>query len=111
MPTLLLTRQEVQTLLVPAALLPDMRSAFKAYSLKRSVPAQRARSPLWEETSATVLFPGLTAGIPAYTLKVHAKLPGQQPAIQGLIHLHDLSTGELLAVIESSHLTAPCVPP
>ena len=106
MPTLLFTRQEVQTLLDPAALLPDMRSAFEAYSLKRSLPAQRARSPLGAKNSITVLFPGLVDGIPAYTVKVHAKFPGQQPAIWGLIHLHDLSTGELLAVMESSHLTA-----
>jgi hypothetical protein len=46
MDTLLLTRSEVERLLEPRALLPDLRSAFAAYSLQRTIPAQRARSPL-----------------------------------------------------------------
>ncbi len=107
MSTLLLNRQEVQALLEPPALLGPMKEAFKSYSLSRNLPAQRARSSLPQEgSSATVLFPGLVPDIPAYTVKVHAKFPGQSPAIRGLVHLHDLSTGELLAVLESSYLTA-----
>jgi ornithine cyclodeaminase len=54
----------------------------------------------------TVLFPGLSDGIPAYTVKVHAKFPTSNPAIQGVIHLHDLSTGELLAVMDSTLITS-----
>ena len=108
MSTLLLNRQEVAALLEPAALLTPMKEAFKG--IRRDIPAQRARSPLpggsSDGNSATVLFPGLLPDIPAYTVKVHAKFPGQDPAIRGLVHLHDLFTGELLALIESSHLTA-----
>ena len=53
-----------------------------------------------------LLAPGLVPGIPAYSIKVHAKFPGQDPAIRGVLVLHDLATGAVLALIESSHLTA-----
>jgi ornithine cyclodeaminase/alanine dehydrogenase-like protein (mu-crystallin family) len=37
---------------------------------------------------------------------VHAKFPEQQPAIRGVLCLCDGQTGELLAVMDSTHLTA-----
>jgi ornithine cyclodeaminase len=83
-----------------------MRDAFQAYSLERTVPQQRVRSSLpGGEGSAMVLVPGLVPGIPAYTVKIHAKFPGWDPAIRGVLHLHDLETGDLLAVMDSGHLT------
>jgi ornithine cyclodeaminase len=39
-------------------------------------------------------------------VKVHAKFPGQSPAIQGVLQLNDLATGDILAVMDSGHLTA-----
>jgi ornithine cyclodeaminase/alanine dehydrogenase-like protein (mu-crystallin family) len=106
--TRILTRSEVAALLEPAESLPALRAAFQAYSLNRAIPAQRARSPLPGEAPASValLFPGLVPGIPAYTVKVHAKFPQQQPAIKGVLHLHDLETGQLLAIMDSTYLTA-----
>jgi len=59
-----------------------------------------------ENASGMLLAPGLVPGIPAYSVKVHAKFPGQDPAIRGILVLHDLATGAPLALIESSHLTA-----
>jgi ornithine cyclodeaminase len=53
-----------------------------------------------------LLAPGLVPGIPAYSVKVHAKFPSSNPAIRGVLILHDLSTGAPLAVMESSYLTA-----
>jgi hypothetical protein len=50
-----------------------------------------------------MLFPGTAADIPAYTVKVHAKFPEQQPAIRGVLCLCDGQTGELLAVMDSTH--------
>jgi ornithine cyclodeaminase/alanine dehydrogenase-like protein (mu-crystallin family) len=106
MPTLLLTRSEIETLLGVPALLPLLKEGFKYYT-NRTISAQRGRSPLPKEgSSATLLYPGLMPDIPAYSVKVHAKFPGQTPAIRGLIHLFDLATGELLAVLESSYITA-----
>ncbi|MEO8353644.1 MAG: ornithine cyclodeaminase family protein [Chthoniobacteraceae bacterium] len=106
MRTLLLTRSETEVLLDPGTLLPDLRAAFRGYSLDRGVRAQRVRSPLSGPGTATVLFPGTAADIPAYTVKVHAKFPEQQPAIRGILSLHDSQTGGLLAVMDSTHLTA-----
>ena len=56
--------------------------------------------------SGMLLAPGVVPGIPAYSVKVHAKFPGGDPAIRGLLVLHDLATGAPLAVMESSYLTA-----
>jgi ornithine cyclodeaminase len=53
-----------------------------------------------------LLAPGLVPGIPAYSVKVHAKFPSQDPAIRGVLVLHDLATGAPLALMESSLLTA-----
>ena len=86
--------------------LADVRGASRADALARSVPPQRPRVPLHAEGSALVLFPGGLPGFPAYTVKVHARFPGQSPAIQGVVQLIDLATGELLAVMDSGHLTA-----
>lgn len=108
METILLTRSEVEPLLHLPALLPQMGQAFQAYSLQRAIPAQRARSPLPGQPApgAMLLFPGLLPSIPAYTVKVHAKFPSQQPAIKGVLLLHDLETGNLLAVMDSTAITA-----
>ena len=108
MKTVLLTRSEVEPLLHLPALLPQMRQAFQAYSLQRSIPAQRVRSPLPGQPApgAMLLFPGLLASIPAYTVKIHAKFPTQQPAIKGVLLLHDLQTGDLLALMDSTAITA-----
>lgn len=106
MTTLILSRSQVEQLLDPLALLEPLRSAFQAYSLARTVAARRVPAPLPGGGSAMILVPGLAAGIPAYSVKVHAKFPGQDPAIRGVLLLHDLETGELLAIMDSTYLTA-----
>jgi ornithine cyclodeaminase/alanine dehydrogenase-like protein (mu-crystallin family) len=45
-------------------------------------------------------------GVPAYTVKVHAKYPDRNPAIRGVLCLHAADSGDLLAVMDSTHLTA-----
>lgn len=111
MKTLLLTRSEVTALLDPPALLAALHDAFAAYSTRRTVNAMRVPVPLPAGdvpagASGMLLAPGLVPGIPAYSVKVHAKFPGQAPAIRGVLVLHDLATGAPLAIMESSHLTA-----
>ena len=106
MSTLLLRRSDVARYLDGLFLLSDLREAFRTEALGRSVVAQRARAPVHAAGTAMVLFPGCLPGVPAYSVKVHAKFPGQTPAIQGVIQLHDLASGELLAVMDSGHLTA-----
>jgi ornithine cyclodeaminase len=104
-PTLLLRRSEVAALLDRRALAPALREAFVAYSAAGTERARRVRAALGRGTS-TVLFPGTVPGVPAYTVKVHAKFPGEEPAIRGVLCLHDLDTGALLALMDSTHLTA-----
>ena len=106
MTTLLLTRSEVEALIDPPTLVVELRDAFREYSTSPESRAQRVRSSLGAQGTATVLFPGRVAGVPAYTVKVHAKFPAQRPAIRGVLCLHDVRTGDLLAVMDSTHLTA-----
>jgi ornithine cyclodeaminase/alanine dehydrogenase-like protein (mu-crystallin family) len=112
MSTLLLTRSEIQALLDIPALLPSLKNGFIQYSQRHALqlpPAQRGRTNLLKDgTSAVIIYPGLLQNIPAYTVKVHAKFPGQTPAIRGLIHLFDSETGKLLMVAESGYITAVC---
>lgn len=106
MKTLLLTRSECAALLDPASLVPALRDAFVAYSAAPGARARRVRAPLEGGASSTVLFPGTLPALPAYTVKVHAKFPGQDPAIRGVLCLHDAGSGALLAVMDSTRLTA-----
>lgn len=108
--TLILTAAEARELLSPRELLPRLREAFAKYSTERSVPARRypVLLPQTADTGAggMVLAPGLVPGIPAYTVKVNAKFPHAKPAIKGAILLHDLECGDLLAILDSGHITA-----
>jgi ornithine cyclodeaminase/alanine dehydrogenase-like protein (mu-crystallin family) len=108
--TLILNRAEIKALVSPHEALEPMRNAFRLYSTQRSVPALRVPSPLPppapSDAGAMILVPGIVVGIPAYTVKVHAKHPGRDPAIQGVIILSSLETGATLAILESGFLTA-----
>jgi len=107
--TLILTHRDVVALLDAAELLPRLRTAFTSYA-KRTVQAQRHVVPLPASAPAgangMVIAPGLIAGIPAFTVKVNTKYPGQAPAIRGVVLLNDLGSGALLAVLDSGYLTA-----
>ncbi len=106
MSTLILTHSDVVRLLEPLPLLEAIRAGFTTVS-DADITPQRSRSELPRNgASATVLFPALLPDIPAYTVKAHAKFPNAKPAIRGLTQLFDLYTGELLAVLDSGHLTA-----
>ena len=111
MDTLVLTRYELAQLLSPDTLLVALREAFAAYSTAHPVESLRVPVPLPASSvpagaSGMLLAPGIVPGIPAYSVKVHAKFPGGNPAIRGVLILHDLNDGAPLAVMESSYLTA-----
>ncbi len=107
MSTLLLTRSDVERVLDATALVEQLRAGFIAYSASHATRAHRVRAALAPSAgTATVLFPGTVAGLPIYTVKVHAKFPGQTPAIRGVLCLHDVNTGELLAIMDSTYVTA-----
>ncbi len=92
------------------ALLNALRDAFAAYSTRRTVAAQRAGAHLPGPGPAgrtvMVVFPGLIDGIPAFTAKINAKIPGAARSVVGSIHLADLETGAVLAIMDSVIVTA-----
>ena len=102
--TLLLNRSDLESLLDPADCLAALRRGFTAEAAEPT--ARRIVTSLPGPGSATALIPGLITGIPAYTVKVNAKFPGVRPALRGVVCLHDLETGELLALLDSATITA-----
>ncbi|ADO68556.1 ornithine cyclodeaminase family protein [Stigmatella aurantiaca] len=105
MSTLLLRRSDVVRNLQSLVLLSDMREAFRTDALARTVAPQRTRALLHAEGSTSVLFPGSLPGVPAYTVKVQARFSPQASGAQGVLQLHDLASGGLLALMDSVHLT------
>jgi ornithine cyclodeaminase/alanine dehydrogenase-like protein (mu-crystallin family) len=110
MTTRLLTRSHIEALLPASALLAALRDGFMARAAQKAAPAGRYPIGLGDGTlagsGAMLLAPGLIPGVPAYTVKVHAKFPGADPAIRGVVLLHALDDGRLLAILESTYLTA-----
>ncbi|GLY76426.1 ornithine cyclodeaminase family protein [Actinoallomurus iriomotensis] len=102
--TLLLNRTELTELLEPDACLEALRAGFLASA--SAVRPLRVRTDLPGPGTATALIPGLLDGVPAYTVKVNAKFPTANPALRGVVCLHDLATGELLALLDSATVTA-----
>ncbi len=101
---LLLSRSDLEQVLDVRACLEVLRQGFTA--TPAAIVPQRIRTDLPGPGTATVLLPGLTADIPAYSVKVNAKFPRSRPALRGLVCLHDTGTGELLAVLDSATVTA-----
>ncbi|TDC90512.1 ornithine cyclodeaminase family protein [Actinomadura sp. 7K507] len=102
--TLLLTRSDLESLLDPVECLDALRRGFTAE--QGEVAARRVIGGLPGQGTATALLPGLVGETPAYTVKVNAKFPGSRPALRGVVCLHDLGTGELLAQLDSATVTA-----
>jgi ornithine cyclodeaminase len=107
-PALLLSASQVRAYIDPATLLEELRQAMRAYATADQPRGKRAHSPIPSRHphSVMIVFPGLVPGIPAYTVKINAKLPQAAPSVRGLIALHDLETGALLAVMDSITITA-----
>jgi alanine dehydrogenase len=102
--TLMLTRSDLRRCVDVTKLASELRDAFGGY--QETDDAQRVRVPVDAQLTAMVLVPGMAGGIPAYTVKVHAKNPARHPALLGVICLHDLHTGDLLALLDSGWITS-----
>lgn len=107
-PALLLGATQLRALIDPRELLEQLRSAMRAYATAQQPSGKRTHSriPSKQAHSVMIVFPGLVPGIPAYTVKINAKLPDSVPSVRGLVSLHDLETGALLAVMDSITITA-----
>jgi hypothetical protein len=87
----------------------ELAGALRTGFLKQDAAAStglRVTADLPGGATATALLPGLLAGIPAYTAKLNAKFPAALPALRGVVCLHGLDDGRLLAVLDSASLTA-----
>ncbi len=104
-PFLFLNRAEVTKNLDPRALVEALGDAFQEHSERQARTSAGLDFPIWSG-SLSCSGLGMTPSIPAYSLKLEGKLPGSSPPISGLVHLHDRSSGQLLAMLESSHLSA-----
>jgi ornithine cyclodeaminase/alanine dehydrogenase-like protein (mu-crystallin family) len=105
---LLLNASLVDRLIDDEKLLVALREAMSSYVPETGIRGQRAHSALpgMPPKSTMVIFPGLIPGISAYTVKVNAKLPHATPSVLGLVSLHDIDTGNVLAVMDSIVITA-----
>ncbi|WP_433165480.1 ornithine cyclodeaminase family protein [Kribbella sp. CA-247076] len=100
---LLLTRTDILALLDPPAILKALRTGFRNPA---GTEPLRIRTDLPGPGTATALLPGVIPGVPAYTVKVNAKFPAANPALRGVVCLHDLADGSLLALMDSATITA-----
>jgi ornithine cyclodeaminase len=101
--TVLLTRTDILRALDVPAVLDALRAGFRQSG---DIEPLRIRTDLPGPGTATALLPGLIPGIPAYTVKVNAKFPDAAPALRGVVCLHDLTDGTLLALLDSATITA-----
>jgi ornithine cyclodeaminase len=101
--TVLLTHSDILQALHVPTVLDALRAGFNDSS---DIEPLRTRSDLPGPGTATALLPGVIPGVPAYTVKVNAKFPGAVPALRGVVCLHDLADGTLLAILDSATVTA-----
>ncbi|WP_191839254.1 ornithine cyclodeaminase family protein [Catellatospora chokoriensis] len=102
--TVLLTRSDVDRAVDVDEVLELLGEGFRAPAPAQ--PPLRVRTELPGPGTATCLMPGLLPGVPAYTVKVNAKFPDASPALRGVVCLHDLDSGELLALADSASVTS-----
>ena len=108
--TLILTRSDVGTLLDLDSCIAAVENAFRAEALGHTLPAATlgARAPLG---SFHLKSAGLLGATKYYAAKVNANFPSNPachglPTIQGVISLHDADTGTVLALLDSTSITA-----
>ena len=105
MQTLVLSRGDVLRHLDALGLLSELRRASVQHATRWPAGPTLARALPRAGASATVRMPGLLEGIPAYSVRVsHDSAEGEQ----GMLLLHALDTGRLLAVMDAGHLGALC---
>lgn len=103
--TLLLSASDVRAHIDERAMLSALRDALMKQP-PAAVQPKRAHSALPGAGHSTmIVFPGVAAGIPAYTVKVNAKIPAQKPSVVGIIALNDMVTGAPLALMDSTVIT------
>jgi ornithine cyclodeaminase len=107
MKTLILTHSDISTLIDIDALRGEFREGFIRYSDRSSRrDGKRTVLDIGSGNTTTLLGPGTSSGIPAYTIKVNSKFPNTSMPIKGAIALFDIENGNLLALLDSGLITA-----
>lgn len=104
--TLLLSHSDVERALDLDEAMETLRSGFTRDGETSGTIGTRVRTDLPGPGMATALLPGVLPGVSAYSVKVNAKFPAARPALRGVVCLHSLQDGELLAVADSATVTA-----
>ena len=107
METLIINRNDISNLVHIDLLKYELIEGFKNYSNGTSRrDGKRIVLDIKNENKATLLGPGTSAGIPAYSIKTNSKFPNENISIKGVISLFDVENGNLLALLDSSLITA-----
>ena len=99
MSTLLLPRAAVARHLDALALLMEMREAFVTHARQPPPAPTLLQVPVPGGTSARLSLPGTLPGLPACSVRLRT-------GGSDVVHLYDLGTGALLAVMDAGHLSA-----
>lgn len=102
MHTLVLNHGDVLRHLDTLSLLSEMRAAFTADAAHTPAEPTLTRSVPRSGASTSVLMPGMVEGIPAWSVQVLTGSPAG--GMQGMLLLHQLETGKLLALMDAAHL-------
>ena len=109
MKMLVISKKEVKSLLSMPELILATNESYKEYSKLKMIKSQRINSVI-NDSSIVVNLPGYLASIPMFTVKVNVKTPSNTakglPFLRGCIQLFDIEDGKLLAMMESSLITA-----
>ncbi len=109
MDTLFISRKDVELALSLKELIAAIEKAYVKHATEPLARPQRAVSQT-KHGSVVINFPGALAGYDAYTVKTNAKTPANPaiglPFVLGAILMLDCETGQPLAVMESSLITA-----
>lgn len=105
METLILNRNDLVGLIDIESLKNELKTGFINYSKSSDKDGRRFILDIKNGNTITLLGPGKSQGIPAYSIKANSKFPGEDPAIKGVIALFDIENGNLLALLDSSLIT------
>ena len=109
---LILTRQHVEELLTMSATIDAVEDAFRQLALGNVVMPQRVATLIDPHQGIHLSMPAFVGGDPGTLsikiVTVYGNNPARYglPTIQGMLLLHDASSGKLLALMDAEQLTA-----
>lgn len=115
---LILSRHDVETLLTMPSTIQAVDEAFRRLAAGDVMMPQRAATPIAPHGGLHLSMPAFVGGVDGVTphdgvlsikvVTVYGNNEGRygQPAIQGVLLLHDARTGQPVALMDAEHLTA-----